>query len=75
MIKIKRTDLQLAMEHLNGNCVSEWVEIDSYEAGGAAISLEFIDLQGKNCKILLYVSDKNITPEIRLTSKLYKKEK
>ena len=74
MIKVKLKDLQLAMDYINKNVYSEYIEFDVNEVGGSAMSLTFLDKGQKICKIFLYQSDKSITPEIRVTTKLYKPE-
>lgn len=73
-MKIKLKDINLAMEYVNKNSHSEYVEFDWNEAGGAAMSMSFIDKQSKACKVFLYQSDKGVTPEVRVTTKLYKSE-
>ncbi len=75
MIKIKLKDLELAMEHMKSNAYSEYIEFDGNEIGGSAMSLSFVDKNNKACKIFLYESGRSITPEIRVTTKLYKSEK
>lgn len=74
MLKIKLKDLQLAMDYIQKNGFSEYVEFSDNDLNGAAISLSFVDKQQKACRIFLYQSDKAITPEVRVTSKLYKSE-
>lgn len=74
MLKVKLKDLQLAMEYIQKNGFSEYIEFTDGDLGGATLSLSFVDKQQKACKIFLYPSDKGITPEVRVTSKLYKSE-
>jgi len=73
MLRIKLKDLQLAVEYVQKNGLSEYLEFDE-EQGGAALTLSFMDKQQKACKVFLYISDKGITPEVRVTTKLYKTE-
>jgi hypothetical protein len=73
-MKVKVKDLNLAMDYIKTHGYSEYVEFEEGELGGAALAISFIDKQQKACKIYLYQSDKGITPEVRVTSKLYKQE-
>lgn len=74
MLKIKLKDLELAMNYINKNGFSEYIEFDDSDLGGAVLTLSFIDKQQKASKIFLFQSDKGITPEVRVTSKIYKTE-
>lgn len=74
MLKVKLKDLELAMEYIKKNVYSEYIEFDVNEVGGSAMSLSFVDKAQKACKVFLYQSDRSITPEVRVTSKLYKPE-
>lgn len=74
MLKVKLKDLQLAMDYIGKNVFSEYVEFDLNEVGGSALSLSFIDKQTKVCKIFLFEASKGITPEVKVTAKLYKTE-
>lgn len=74
MIKIKVKDLELAMDYIKKNGFSEYVELDPSETQNTAISISFTNKLQRPCKIFLYVGEKNITPEVRETTKLYKTE-
>lgn len=74
MFKVKLKDLELAMEYIKKNVYSEYIEFDVNETTDSAMSMSFIDRTKKVCKIFLYESGKNITPEVRVISKLYKSE-
>lgn len=74
MLKVKIKDLQIAMEYIQKNGYSEYIEFNEGELGGAALALSFIDKQQKVSRILLYTSEKGITPEVTVTTKLYKTE-
>lgn len=74
MLKVKIKDLQLAMDYIQKNGYSEYIEFEEGELGGVALALSFVDKQQKACRIFLYQSDKGITPEVRVTTKLYKTE-
>ncbi len=71
-MKVKLKDLDLAMEYIKKQALSEYVEFDLNELNGSAMSISFLDKTTKNCKIYLYESSRNITPEVKLISKLYK---
>jgi hypothetical protein len=73
-MKLRLKDLQLAMDYMQHNSNVEYVELDTNEYGGAATSLSFVDKNAKTCKIFLYDSAKGVTPELRVTQRLYKKE-
>lgn len=74
MTKVKIKDLILAMDYIQKNGYSEYIEFEDGDLGGAALSLSFVDKTQKACKIFLYESSKGITPEVRVTTKLYKTE-
>lgn len=73
MHKVRIKDLQLAMEYIQKNGHSEYVDFDD-GFGGVGLSISFIDKAHKACEIYLYDASKGITPEVRVTTKLYKKE-
>lgn len=75
MLKVKLSDLQLAIDYMKNQSHSEYITIDDNEVGGAALSLEFVDKLQKVSKVFLYEASKGITPEVRVTTKLYKQEK
>jgi hypothetical protein len=72
-MKIKMKDIYLAIEYLQQNSTSEWLEIDTNEAGGSATSFAFTDKNAKACKVFVYEANRGITPELRTTQKLYRK--
>lgn len=73
-MKVKYKDLELALEYIKLNSVSESIEINTNTAdGSAACSIHFIDKQQKAAVIYLYDGTHNVTPELRTTSKLYRK--
>lgn len=74
MLKVKIKDLQLAMDYIQKNGYSKYIEFEEGDLGGVALALSFVDKTQKACRIFLYQSDKGITPEVRVTTKLYKTE-
>lgn len=73
-MKVKIKDLELAMEYIKKHGYSEYLEFSDGELGGAALGVSFIDKMQKACKIYLYESSRGITPEVIVTTKLYKQD-
>ena len=70
MLKIKFKDLELAMEYIKTNSQSELVE---FEINGEKLFLSFFDKNKNYAEIKLFNAAFNTTPEIKVTSKLYRK--
>lgn len=71
-MKIKFRDLELALEYVKQHGHSESVEIEEGTQGGACTDLSFVDKNNKPTKIIMYANHHNVTPEVRVTTKLYR---
>lgn len=69
MLKIKLKDLELTAEYIKANIFSEVID---FEEENQCLSISFIDKNQKACKIFLWDSSRSITPEVRVTTKLYR---
>jgi len=69
---VRYKDLELAIDYLK-KVKPEVVEFDLNEAGGSAMSIAFTELN-KPTKIFIFEAGRNVTPEIRATQKLYRKD-
>jgi len=69
-MKIKLKDVELALEHIKSNSLSEVLE---FTEGDNCISITFSDRQQKLINVYLFESASGITPEVRSITKLYRK--
>lgn len=70
-MKIKFRDLELAVEYIKKNNAPESLDVDDL---ATYLELSYIDFQNKPTKLMLYASQHNVTPEVRVTTKLYKQQ-
>lgn len=72
-MKIKFRDLELAVEYIKVNGgLPESIEIEEGTNGGACTDFSFTDKNNKPTRIMIYGGHHNITPEVRVTTKLYR---
>lgn len=72
-MKIKFRDLELAVEYIKTNGGQpESVEIEEGMSGGATTDIAFTDKNGKPTRIMIWNGLHNVTPEVRVTTKLYR---
>lgn len=72
-MKIKFKDLELAVEYIKANGgMPESIEIEEGTTGGATTDISFTDKNNKPTKIMIFAGHHNVTPEVRVTTKLYR---
>lgn len=71
-MRIKFKDIELAIDYIKLNSVSEVVTIDTHPDNNAALVLSFIDKSNKASMIYLFDAASNTTPDIKSVSKLYR---
>lgn len=69
MLKIKLKDLETAMDYIKTHAFSEIID---FNGNDTFLDISFIDKNQKACSITLWTSERSITPEVRVTTKLYK---
>lgn len=77
MPKVKIKDLETIMDYIKANSYSESVDFsfEGLDQPGEAFTLSFADKAQKISKVSVFRTELNITPEVKITSKIYKKEK
>ena len=74
-IKVKTKDLDLAMDYIKSNSLAETIELDVDPGQNAGMVIEFMNKEFKSTKIYLYEAHNNITPDLKVISKLYRTNK
>lgn len=70
-MRIKIKDIELALEHIKANTISESVDFE-FGSDSISIILDFTDKNKNLAKAKLFDANINVTPEIISTKKLYR---
>lgn len=72
-MRIKIKDLELAIEHIKSNSISETIDFE-FSHDGYGLMLEFSDKLKNIAKAKLYDANINLSPEITSTRRLYRED-
>ncbi|NBP13536.1 hypothetical protein EBU95_03940 [bacterium] len=72
-MRIKIKDLELALEHIRLNSISESVEVE-YSVDNIGLLFEFTDKNKNISKVKMFDANVSATPEVMSTKKLYRED-